>query len=379
MAVRTVHLVGPPSWVRRVDRRWWTGVIAVPLVMVFIAFAVNVRPAAAAEAPVTLGTTAGFSVLAGSTVTNTGPTVISNDVGLYPGTSITGFPPGRRERDDPRDRRGGAAGEVRPGHRLQRRREQGTRRRGRRAGRPHAGRRGLHRSHPVADRDRHPGRPGDPSPVFIFQSASTLITASNSTVALINGAQACNVFWQVGSSATLGTNTTFVGTVLALTSIAAQTGTTVNGRLLARNGAVTLDTNVITTSACTQTTSTTTTTTTTAPPTSTTTVPPTSTTTVPPTSTTTVPPTSTTTVPPTRRRRAADLDDDRAADVDATTTCRRPRRRPCRRPRRRRCRRPRRRPPADLDDNGADDHRDVDHDDGADDVDDDDHDDRPDA
>jgi hypothetical protein len=91
---------------------------------------------------------------------------------------------------------------------------------------------------------------GDPNAVWVFQAASTLITASASSVNLINGASACNVFWQVGSSATLGTNSVFVGTVMALTSVAATTGATVEGRLLARNGAVTLDNNVITASGC---------------------------------------------------------------------------------------------------------------------------------
>jgi hypothetical protein len=91
---------------------------------------------------------------------------------------------------------------------------------------------------------------GDPNAVFVFQAGSSLITASGSTVSLINGAQACNVFWQVGSSATLGTNSTFSGTILALTSITATTGSTITGRILARNGAVTLDTNSITTPVC---------------------------------------------------------------------------------------------------------------------------------
>jgi hypothetical protein len=91
---------------------------------------------------------------------------------------------------------------------------------------------------------------GDPDAVFIFQAASTLITASGSDIALINGAQACNVFWQVGSSATLGTASHFIGNVLALTSITAKTGASVDGRLLARNGAVTLDTNRITRAEC---------------------------------------------------------------------------------------------------------------------------------
>ena len=91
----------------------------------------------------------------------------------------------------------------------------------------------------------------NPDAVFIFQAGSTLTTASNSTVALINGAQACHVFWQVGSSATFGTTTTFVGHVFALTSISANTGATFAGQLLARNGAVTLDHNTITNDLCT--------------------------------------------------------------------------------------------------------------------------------
>ncbi len=86
--------------------------------------------------------------------------------------------------------------------------------------------------------------------VFVFQAGSTLITASSSRVQLINGAQACNVWWQVGSSATLGTATTFVGSILALTSASLSTGATVAGRVLARNGAVTLDDNTITAPTC---------------------------------------------------------------------------------------------------------------------------------
>jgi hypothetical protein len=91
---------------------------------------------------------------------------------------------------------------------------------------------------------------GDPNAVFIFQAPSTLVTDSASSVTLTGGAQACNVFWQVGSSATLGTNSSFTGTVLALTSISVQTGDTIAGRVLARNGAVTLDDDTITASGC---------------------------------------------------------------------------------------------------------------------------------
>ena len=90
----------------------------------------------------------------------------------------------------------------------------------------------------------------DPSAVFVFQAGSTLTTASASKVELLNGAQPCNVFWQVGSSATFGTSSDFTGHVLALTSITATTGATFKGQLLARNGSVTLDTNTIINDSC---------------------------------------------------------------------------------------------------------------------------------
>ena len=91
---------------------------------------------------------------------------------------------------------------------------------------------------------------GDPSAVFIFQAGSTLITGSGSSVVLANGAQACNVFWQVGSSATFGTTSDFSGHVIALESITANTNAIFHGQLLARNGAVTLDTNTIVNDSC---------------------------------------------------------------------------------------------------------------------------------
>lgn len=91
---------------------------------------------------------------------------------------------------------------------------------------------------------------GDPDAVFIFKTGSTLTTAASSNVALINGAQACNVFWQVGSSATLGVGTLFKGNILALASITDAGGSTVEGRLLARNGAVTLNNTTVTKATC---------------------------------------------------------------------------------------------------------------------------------
>jgi hypothetical protein len=106
---------------------------------------------------------------------------------------------------------------------------------------------------------------GDVNAVFVFQASSDLVTASNSVVQLENGAQACNVFWQVGSSATLNSASTFVGTIMALTSATLGTGATVQGRVLAENGAVTLEANTITTPTTCLTSSPTATTTTTSP------------------------------------------------------------------------------------------------------------------
>jgi hypothetical protein len=91
---------------------------------------------------------------------------------------------------------------------------------------------------------------GDPNAVFVLQAASTLITASASHVNLVNGAQPCNVFWQVGSSATFGTTSAFVGNVLALTSISLNNGVTLQGRALARNGSVTMINDTISAAHC---------------------------------------------------------------------------------------------------------------------------------
>lgn len=98
----------------------------------------------------------------------------------------------------------------------------------------------------------------NPSAVFILQATSDLVTAAGSVVQLINGAQACNVYWQVDSSATLGSNSTFVGNIMALTSATLTTGANVTGRVMARNGAVTMQSNTVTRSVCAAATSTTT-------------------------------------------------------------------------------------------------------------------------
>lgn len=91
---------------------------------------------------------------------------------------------------------------------------------------------------------------GNPNAVFIFEIGSTLTTASASSVLLSNGGQACNVFWRVGSSATLGTGTELKGNIIAVASITMTTGAKMSGRALARNGAVTLDTNSVSIPSC---------------------------------------------------------------------------------------------------------------------------------
>jgi len=235
-------------------------------VLLAVALGLQQSPAFAAT-PVGLGTATSYSVLAATTVTNTGLTTLQGDLGVSPGSAITGFPPGvstgavhaadavaLQAQSDVITAYNNAAGQP-----------LNTSVSGDLVGLTLT--EGVYNSTSslaLTGRLTLDGQ-GNPNSVFVFQAASTLITASASSIVLINGAKACNVFWQVGSSATLGTASHFKGTILALTSITVQTGTTVEGRALARNGQVSLDTNVFTTPICT-TTPTTTAPTTSAPP-----------------------------------------------------------------------------------------------------------------
>ena len=204
-----------------------------------------------ATATVGLGSAASFSVLAGSAVTNTGPTTMFGDLGLYPGTAVTGEPHvlGAEYVNDQVAIEAKNAlntaytnAETRP--------DTGS------AGTQLAGQEfssGVYdasESLLLSSGSVTLNAEGDPNAVFIFKIGSTLITSANTDVSLVGGAQACNVFWEVGSSATLGSGTHFVGTIMAGASITANTGATIHGRLLAKTAAVTLEDNTITTSTC---------------------------------------------------------------------------------------------------------------------------------
>ncbi|MFG2655501.1 ice-binding family protein, partial [Streptomyces sp. NPDC048425] len=258
----------PDAPLRRTFSVWVAAVAAV--VIAAAVLAMSPTRAQAEANPVGLGTAADFGVLAGSTVTNTGPTVVNGlNVGVSPGMAITGFfpaypppsgivtPPGVQHAGDAEAAQAkadlttaynSAAGQTSPDAVY------------------------TDDPHEFGDQTLTPGlykanvsagitgtltldAQDNPDAVWVFQIGSTLTTADNSTVSFINGASPCNVYWQVGSSATLGTNSTFVGTILAHTSITATTGADINGRLLAGagpsgNGAVTLDSNTIGLSGC---------------------------------------------------------------------------------------------------------------------------------
>jgi hypothetical protein len=198
-----------------------------------------------------LGGAGFFAVLAGTTVTNTGPSWITGELGVSPGSAVTGFPPGTSGVQHKADSVAltaqtnltaaytNAAAAPCPGTNNFTGVNLG----------------GKTLVPGVYCQTTAPTLTGtltlNGSGVYIFQIGSTLVTASGARVVLIGGAQPCQVFWQVSSSATIATSTTFIGTIMALTDIGMFTGATLNGRALARNGQVTLQTNrIIQSSGC---------------------------------------------------------------------------------------------------------------------------------
>ena len=240
-----------PSRCKQSVRSVRFGVAAVAAMGMLVALSGSAQ-AATTQPPVGLGTATSYAVLAGTAVTNTGSSTISGNLGVNPGTAVSGFPPGLVT-NGTRNTAGPVA--------LQAQSDLTT------AYLDAAGRTPF-TAVPVelGGRTLKPGvyaggtlgltgtltldAGGNPNAVFIFKAASTLITGPGSRVNLINGASPCNVFWQLTSSATLGAGSTFRGTIMALTSISLKAGATVDGRVLARNGKVSLISDTITKPAC---------------------------------------------------------------------------------------------------------------------------------
>jgi hypothetical protein len=217
----------------------------VPLLAVVSAVVAGAWPVAALSATQPrLGTALNFTVLAGQTITNTGPTVITGQLGLSPGTSVTGFPPGSSGTQHKTDAVAGLAQtDLVTAYNDA----------------ANAPTTSDMTSQNLAGKNLTPGVYAFSSAaylngpltlsgngVYIFKIGSALITGSGAVVNLRNGAQACAVYWQITSSATIGSGAHFQGNVMALESITMVTGATLVGRALARNAALTLDTNQIT-------------------------------------------------------------------------------------------------------------------------------------
>jgi len=205
--------------------------------------------AACGEVPVPLGSASTYAVLSGAGVTNTGQTVLTGDIGAGPGSSVTGFPPGTytgTENIANTASAGAEASLTTAYNNASGRSNCAVTVAGNIGGQTLTP--GLYRSTSslaISSGDLTLNGGGNPNGVFVFQIASALTTTSGRAVLLTNGAQAGNVYWSIGSSATLGTTSTMKGTLMAYASITLATGAHLDGRALARTGDVTLASNTV--------------------------------------------------------------------------------------------------------------------------------------
>jgi len=199
-----------------------------------------------------LKSAANFASLAGTTITNTGPTIITGDVGLSPGSAVTGFPPGTfvpatgnpHINDEVANQ---AKLDLTSAYLFLAGQPPGTSVSGNIGGTTLApGTYTSSSSLAISSGDLTLDAGGNANAVFIFQVASALTVTSGRQVILAGSAQAKNVYWQVGSAVTLGTTSVFKGNILALDAITLQNGATLDGRAFARNGALTFDNNIVT-------------------------------------------------------------------------------------------------------------------------------------
>ena len=200
-----------------------------------------------AGSPVRLGAAARFGVLAGQSVSNSGATTINADLGIWPGNTSTGAPTvmGTTHLGDLTAK--SAQGALTAAYNDAAGRAAGSTIAGDLGGMTLTpGVRKSTSSLEITSADVTLDGGGNPNAVFIFQIASSFTVAVGRNVILSGGAQRSNIFWQVGSSATLNSNCTVSGDIIALTTISLGTGATLNGRAMARNGSVTLLANTIT-------------------------------------------------------------------------------------------------------------------------------------
>jgi hypothetical protein len=218
-----------------------------------LAIACYAAPVAAQASTIDLATAKPFVALAGTTVTNTGPSVLNGWLGVSPGTALVGFGlpavvNGASHSADAVALQ--AQADLTNAYNVA-------------AGQPASDLSGIDLGNHVLQAGAYKftaaaqltgpltlDAAGDPNAQFVFEITSALTTAPGSSVVLINGASPCNVYWQVGSSATLDSTTAFQGNLMALTSISLKNAATVIGRLLARNGQISLINNVLDNSRC---------------------------------------------------------------------------------------------------------------------------------